>query len=169
MNDGIFEVNRIDPAPWLAMLDERFSIPEDCFTDYTWHQPNRKLVSLVHHGHKAPVKPAPISTGLPFIRIKMRFPKMTTGGTMLVGRHATRHVIELEAHQVSAYFSRGTYIELEPDQDARCESMGYVIMMHRGIVLGQGFYRPKTDEQSASFDSFYPKAAANHAQRSALG
>ncbi len=165
----LFEVNQIDPTPWLEMLDERFGIPATCFEDYIWHQPNAKLISLVHHTHKAPAKPAPISIGLPFIRVKMRFPKMTTGGTLLVGLEATRHVIELDEEQVSAYYSRATHIPLEQAQLEHCDTMGYVIVRHSGVVLGQGFYRPETSEHQACFDSFYPKAAANHSQRSALG
>lgn len=164
-------VEPIDPTPWIALLHERFGMNEEALRAYTWHQPNAQLISLLTPSHQPPARPAPISMGLPFIRTTLRFPKMTTGGTLLVGPLATRHVIDLDEAQLNAYYSRQTYIALRPEQTDLCESMGYVIVKFEGIVLGQGFYRPAdpAGDAPANLDSFYPKAFANHAQRSALG
>lgn len=164
-------IEPIDPGPWIAMLHERFAMDEEALRAYVWHQPNAQLVSLLTPSHEPPSRSAPISMGLPFIRTTLRFPKMTTGGTLLVGPLAKRHVIDLDEAQLNAYYSRQTYIPLRPEQTSRCESMGYVIVKFEGVVLGQGFYRPALPEEGepANLDSFYPKAFANHAQRSALG
>lgn len=165
------DIEPIDPAPWITLLHDRFGMDEEALRAYIWHQPNSQLISLLTRSHQPPSRPAPISMGLPFIRTTLRFPKMTTGGTLLVGPLATRHVIDLDEPQLNAYYSRQTYIALRPEQTICCESMGYVIVKFEGIVLGQGFYRPASTqgEEPANFDSFYPKAFANHAQRSALG
>ncbi len=162
-------IDYIDSAPWITLLNDRFGIPTESFESYRWYQPNRKLISLLNTSMQPPRRPEPISMGLPFIRINMKYPKLTTGGTLFVGPLATKNVVELTEEQVNSYYSRAMYIPLTEEQTTRCTTMGYIILSFQGIILGQGFYRPKSEEEDANFDSFYPKAFANHAQRSALG
>lgn len=163
----------IDGAPWMALLEERFGIPPRVFDEHVWHQPNRKLVSIVTRDHAAPLRPEPISIGLPFFRTNLTYPKMTTGATLLFGHHATRHVVALRPEQVDPYYMRASQIVLDEAQLGSCESSGYVIVTFDGVVLGQSVYFVAGEREGVELphrmQSLYPKAFSNNAHRSALG
>lgn len=158
----------IDPTPWVALLSERFGVAPEVFDAYLWHSPNPKLIAIVARDHEPPLRPAPLSIGLPFLRTNMQHPKMTTGGTLLLGHLATRHTVELNAEQMALYFQRGARIPLLEAQLGACESLGYVIARHHGVTLGQGIYFDANAERDAVLRSLYPKAFTNRVERSAL-
>lgn len=161
-------IEAIDPSPWLELLEERFAIPPSAFDDYLMHRPNTKCIHVVARGHEPPLRPEPASIGLPFLRTKMRYPKMTTAATMAFGHLARRHVVALEEAQLDEYLSR-QLVELTPAQEAGLGSRGYVIARYQGLSLGQGLYYPTDARGPARLISMFPGALANNTERRALG
>ena len=151
-------INVIDPAPYWALLEERFGIPPETFEGYALVQRGKKKLYLVSRDHRPPVRPEPETIGLPFLRVQMAVPKLTTAAAMQFGAQATRNVIAATADQAQAYLDRET-ITPTADQLAHCTSRGYVIMQHDGWSLGVGFL--DDDPVAApSIQSMFPKGWA---------
>jgi NOL1/NOP2/fmu family ribosome biogenesis protein len=86
------------------------------------------------------------------MKTKTRFPKLTTPGAQILGPHATRNVVDLDAGQLPAYLGR-TEVPLAPGQARGCSGDGFVIVRHRGHVLGLAFHRDAADR----IESLVPK------------
>ena len=56
---------------------------------------------------------------------------------LLLGRGATRNVVEVDAEQLAATLSRRPFTP-RPEQLERCDGNGFVILRHRDIPLGAG-------------------------------
>ncbi len=152
-------MHTIDIAAWLLMLEDRFGFPPDIFAPYRVEQPNPKYLTLVARDHTPPFDPKPSSTGIPFLRINLPYPKPTTAAAMMLGPHATRNVVELDRTQADVFLSRRNAV-LTEQQTICCTGIGYVIVRHAGISLGLGLYRPEPD--GGVLESLYPKAHALH-------
>lgn len=149
-------VEVVDPAPYWAQLEHRFGIPPATFDGFTLVRPQSKKLYLVPANHTPPARPTPETVGLPFLRIKMAVPKLTTAAAMQFGRYATRHAIDVTAEQADAYLARRP---LTPSTEhlARCSSRGYVIVRHGGWGLGVGFLDDATAE-APTVQSMFPKS-----------
>ena len=157
-----------DFSAHMASLSERFGFPQDVFSGHTVFEQNSKLIALVADPHRAPRYPEPLASGMPLLRTNMLHPKLTTGAIQSFGHLATRHTVELTPTQLSEFFSRQNVFP-QPAQLTTCDSTGYVVLTHQGVVLGQGLYRTQTDEFPARIESLYPKSQSNRPDRCALG
>jgi NOL1/NOP2/fmu family ribosome biogenesis protein len=145
---------------WFEILEERFSLSPDDFEGYTFFQRTAKDLRVVSRGHRPTLKPEPQSTGIVFMRAKSsRFPKLTTAAAMIFGGKVTRNTVDLDAEQIRAYIQRQE-IELRPDQVRSCESIGYVVVRHEGVVFGLGLYLPDESDKGDRMKSLFPKAWA---------
>lgn len=116
----------------------RFGIPADSVAGYTFHQRTSKGLYLVSDGHTAPLDPPPYASGLVFMRT-MRPNKPSTPAAMILGRLATRNVLELLEEELSPFFARDV-IPVSEERLSGCELDGTVIVRYRGIPLGTAFY-----------------------------
>lgn len=151
-----------------AILEERFGITADALERIgaKVYRQNRKVLSIVGEPHEPSLAPPVLSSGMPFMRLNMKFPKLTTAATLTLGHMATRNVIELTEEQLDAYLSRRPFF---PDvgQLAEDASTGYVVLSFEGITVGLGLFYTATDERPGKVESLYPKAQANRADRAA--
>lgn len=139
----------IDPTPWLPPLEAHFGIPGAAFDGYYLIQSNRKYVSIVPLGHTPPRVPEPEFVGLPFLRIGRAVPKLTTAAAQRFGRHATRNVIAATRAQLDAFLTRQPFTPTT-EQTPACTG-GYVLVQHRQLTWGVGFYRPEQNEVESQF------------------
>ncbi len=135
-----------------AVLRERFAIPPWYWRNWTVHRRNNRGLHVVDADHAPPEHPTPEATGLAVIRTKITPPKLATAGAVLLGRHATRNVIDAEPEQAAAYVCRQPFV-VNAHQASRCTGPGHVIVRYRGYGLGLGEY----DSDRARVHSMFPK------------
>lgn len=155
-------VEVVDPVPYWALIEERFGIPPAVFDGWALVRPQSKKLYLVPEDHAPPARPTPETVGLPFLRVKMKYPKLTTAAAMQFGRHATRNVIEATAAQAAAYLTRQPF-SASAEVLARCTGRGYVLVRHAGWTLGVGFLAPGEDG-GGTVRSMFPKGWAREAE-----
>jgi NOL1/NOP2/fmu family ribosome biogenesis protein len=151
-------VEVIDRAPYWDQLATRFGIPPATFDGFMLVQPQSKKLHLVPEDHRPPVRPTPETVGLPFLRIQMAVPKLTTAATMQFGQHATRNVIDATDEQAVAYLARDTFVP-SSNQLERCTTRGHVIVRHDGWGVGIGFLEDDP-EHGPAVRSMFPKGWA---------
>lgn len=154
-------VEVVDPVPYWQLVEERFGIPPSTFDGFALARPKRKKLYLVPVDHTPPARPAPETIGLPFLRVKMKYPKLTSAAAMQFGRHATRNVIDATADQAAAYLTRRD-LTASADRLQRCTGRGYVLVRHAGWTLGVGFLMP-AENGTGTVRSMLPKGWARDA------
>jgi NOL1/NOP2/fmu family ribosome biogenesis protein len=137
---------------WFSLLRERFGFPDEVFDALQLAQTSGKYLMAVSSDHLLPAIPEPVSIGMPFIRTQLKYPKLTTAGTMLLGVSATKNVVEATSDQAGRYLARKEFL-LDPEQLDDIMETGYVIVRLRGVSLGVGLCY--VDERRVL--SMYPK------------
>ena len=130
----------VDDDEWAPYVGGRFGIPEDVVRGYRLHRRTQRGPHLAAADHAPPVDPDPESVGIRFMKTKTLHPKLTTPGAQILGPHATRNVVDVTRSQLVPYLAR-TDIVIDRAQSAGCSGDGYVLVRHRGHVLGLGLYR----------------------------
>ena len=77
----------------------------------------------------------PMRRGIRLARIYPYSLKPTTFGMQVLGRHATRNVVDLDADQAKLLINGGS-LNLETDVEN-----GFVLLRWQGLVIGVGFYK----------------------------
>ncbi len=148
-----------DVRPCLELLEHRFGIPRGRFADYTFFRKSPRELRVANRGRRPPLQPEPQSTGMVFMRIETRFPKLTTAAAMAFGAMATRNTVDLDPEQAQAYVQRRD-IRLRTDQGRSCTGIGYVIVRYQGVPFGIALYLPDLHERGDRLKSMFPKAWA---------
>ena len=144
------------PADILPIISERFGIAPDVFSKYVLFKPGTRGAYLVNRENCPPTMPEPDAVGMLFMKTRVRYPKLSTAASMLLGPNATRNLIELDLRQTHAYLNRQT-IGVSAEQARHCTGKGYVLLKHRGFVLGVGVFWPDEDNQGGTVESMFPK------------
>lgn len=148
------------PADMLTDIRERFGLPASAFAGLAFRVKGDHI-QAVADDHRPPARPRPSASGVPFVRLGARTAKPTTAGAMLIGRAATRNVVELDRRQMEAYHARYP-LQVRNDQLAACTGRGYVLLRHLDQPLGAGFLDPGPP---ARIDSQFPRIWVPHARR----
>lgn len=145
----------VDRDRLLAFVEHRFGIARDSFAGYQLFRTNRKVASIRSREHPLIRHPKIETVGLPFVHINMAQPKLTTAAAQVFGGRATRHHVELDRRQASAFLSRqNTHVSNE--QIYGLQSDGHVIVRHDGMILGVGLLA--TGTRGTELRSLFPKA-----------
>ena len=140
---------------WMELVEERFGVGRKAFSGWRFHQPNRKYLFVTPRDHERISVPEPVSDGLPFIRTSLRYPKLTTAAARIIGPKASKNVVPATVEQTEAFVSREEFV-LNNAQAANLTGTGYVLVTHRGMVLGVGIYF----ENGFRVTSMFPKVLA---------
>jgi NOL1/NOP2/fmu family ribosome biogenesis protein len=92
-----------------------------------------------------------------FVKIRNRYPKVSTAGAMLLASAATRNIIDLEPDQLRNFIKRKP-VSLSRDQVQGCAGRGYVLVRHRSFAMGVGVFHPRA--AGGSLESMFPKGWA---------
>lgn len=161
----------IDSAPYEHLFEYFGLDPKATLEGLVIHRPNTKAVGIANRDQVPPVRPEPLASGLVLFHTNMKFPKLTTGAAMLLGREATRQVVDLDRAQADAYLHRELLSFAREDaQLERCADDGYVLLRHAGFILGLGMLNgfKEAEQPQCTITSLYPKAKTMHDQRSAF-
>lgn len=135
---------------WIGMLAERFGIEPAVLDSMTLMRPSNKYVTATSRDHRSVGRPDPVTVGMPLIRSALKYPKLTTPGARLLGRHARRNVVGVTQAQADLYLARNNF-EATPEQRERMEGTGYVIVMLEDIALGVGIFHADENRVSSMF------------------
>ncbi|MBK5969696.1 RsmB/NOP family class I SAM-dependent RNA methyltransferase, partial [Thiorhodovibrio winogradskyi] len=138
-----------DDADRLPGLAEHYGLGEDVWDGLRVHRQTRRGLHLLAADHLAPVEPAAQGRGMFLYRTNLRPPKLTTAGAMLLGRGATRQVVELDRAQRDAYLGRRVVVP-RASQCGDCRA-GQVIVRYRGHPLGVALFT-----RSGTLESLFP-------------
>lgn len=140
---------------WVRQVEETFGLDSAVFANYHFVKGGRARLYLVNPDHQPPLHPQPDATGMFFMHVEGKYPKMTTGAAQTFAKLATRRVVELSPGQASAYLARQD-ASLAAEQVADCQGTGYVLVRYQGIPLGVGVYRAR----QGVLESLFPKGWA---------
>lgn len=147
-------------ARWINLIFDRFGIPRNVYADWRFHEPNRKYLFVTPADHEPISEPEPVSDGMPFIRTALRFPKLTTAASRVVGPHASKNVVDATAEQAQAFVSREEFTLSDTQLDLVTET-GYILVRHRDMILGVGIYF----EDGRRVSSMFPKVLSRAVRR----
>lgn len=138
----------------LAHVVTRFGIDPSVFEHYDLSRVGRKFVMISASNHAPPVGITTSSRGIPFMRMNLKYPKLTTSGAMLFGPLATRNRIDLEAEDARLYVNGA---DLTPGDAQRIgvTSPGYVLVTWEDAPLGLGLLLDEDGERRLK--SLYPR------------
>lgn len=148
---------------FLHNVCSRYGMEPHHFSSFEIIESNPKLLSLVSQDHRPCAEPKVLSSGLPFLRINLKFPKLTTGAAFKFGHLATKEVITLHAKHADSFMQR-MHLEWAHAPNPTCTGSGYVICMHQGISLGLGLLIARPG--CWRMESLLPKQLANASGRS---
>lgn len=139
--------------PWLTILEERFGIPKSVFDDFVIYRVGKKKLYIVNRDHEPLEKPRADASGMHFMRVEGKYPKLTTGAAMLFGVYAQRNVLDLTAVQAYAFFQRQEF-SITNEQAKGVTGNGYLMLRYKGIFVGQGVFYSSGNR----VESHFPKA-----------
>jgi NOL1/NOP2/fmu family ribosome biogenesis protein len=135
----------VDPAPYLSILEERFGMDPGWFTErYRFFTGGRKYLYSLSAGHRIPPGPEIAFSGIKFMRISMKVPKLTTEAAVAFGGLAVRNHVDLDGADAARYFARRD-LPLDDGIGAACTGPGYVLVRVRGLTVGTGYLRQTED------------------------
>ncbi len=115
-----------DSDRYLTFVRERWGLPDDFFEGYRLIAPNTKTINIINADLNPVDEPSPESCGLPFLRVKMIIPKITTAAALWIGPHATKAIVTLSKDRTDRFFRRED-LELQPE-DVCDVDYGYVLV-----------------------------------------
>lgn len=140
-------------APELARaVWQRYGIDPALGSGWTVAARTHKGLYLAHSGHRPPALPEPEALGLLLIRPRLRPPKLSTAGALLLGPQARTNFVELRPEQVRPYLQRQGQT-LAAAQTEACTGRGFVLVRYRGFGLGTGWFEP----EGRGLESLFPK------------
>ncbi len=134
---GVLEPPDAAQRSRVERLVQRFGLPPGSPARLRLLRRGRRWLHAVADDHRPPAEPEPRFLGIPLFKLDASQPKPTTAAALLLGRHATRNVIEVDADQLAATLSRRPFAP-RSDQLEGCDDAGFLILRHRGIPLGAG-------------------------------
>jgi 16S rRNA (cytosine1407-C5)-methyltransferase len=148
-------------ADYIAEMQQRFAIDADPLRKWQFLMPGKRGIFVTNADNLA-LDPQFLprvnfdSKGLFFLKTKISYPKLSSGGAMLLGKHIKRHCVELTADQVECYRQRED-VSLANHQLINCTSTGYVVVKYDNYYLGMGilFWREGVDHMTMR--SLFPK------------
>ena len=145
----------VDPAPYLSILEDRFGMDPQWFTErYHFFAGGRKYIYSLARGHSIPRGPEILFSGIKFMRVSMKIPKLTTEAAVAFGFLATRNWVRLDVADAGRYFAREDII-LDASAAEICTGSGYVLLRVGAVTVGTGYLQ--ADDGTLRLRSWFPK------------
>lgn len=149
--------HRLTPDERAYLLDlirDRFGIDPTVFDDFRFERTSKRYVMIEPVDHHPSPEVNVISTGMPFVRVNLAYPKLTTAAAMLFGRYATRNIVPVEGTEARRYVDGDDLVEPHLPSTATLEP-GYVLVRWGEIDLGLGLMIVESDR--VRLKSLYPR------------
>ncbi len=150
-------VEAVDATPYLEILEQRFGIPRETFAGHLVFRPNRKHLAIADRRLQVPAGAEPMAIGMPFLYVRMRNPRLTSGAAVAFGAAARRNVVDLDDAEVDTFVDRRQFV-LRPEEAAKCSGPGWVLARYRGVVVGLG--RATAGEEGLVVEGMVPRSWA---------
>lgn len=137
---------------YLQLVEDRFGISTEVFSPFHFFQAGKRFLMIASISPDAVPTESAASVGIPFMRVNLPFPKLTTSAAAAFGRHASKNTVPLTLEETRAFVRRES-LRLDDVRLARCTGKGYVIVTHRDVPLGIGFLNAAERE----LRSLYPR------------
>jgi len=154
--------NAPDPDPaaldraWSA-VEARFGIPRGALGPVRTFRGKRHIYYVSSEDLLPPAAPEPDAAGVAFLRVNLEYPRLTTAAALHLGHLADRNTLELPLGLLERYFRRET-IPIDAQRGSGLDGRGYVIVTHRDVPCGLGFFRPSDQgDGSGDLESYFPK------------
>ena len=147
----------VEARACVALLEQRFAIPRAVFDRHLTFRANAGTLAIVRRALRVPQAPNPTGLGMPFFYLGMRHPRPTSAAVLKFGEHARRNVLDFDRARVMK-FVFGHEIALDAGDAGRLDGPGYVIVRHRGCVVGIG--RCHSQDGGLVLKGMVPKAWA---------
>lgn len=128
-----FELDVAEPALLQGTFD-RYGFPKTMTDDYRFFQANNKKMSIVNGDHVGITRNLKGGSGIGFIRMGARFPKLTTAACVALDGKITDHIVDLNREQTVQYLRR-------QNVDFTCDLRGHIVVRHDGFSLGTALVR----------------------------
>ena len=125
----------------IDVVSRRFGIDPRVFDSYRFERTGKKYVTIAVADHRPPEGLSIASTGMPFLRVNLPHPKLTTAAAMLFGSHATRNVLSFSSDRARAYVRRVDLQQSDWPAEIALEP-GYVLVRWGEVTLGLGLLLP---------------------------
>ncbi len=150
-------VEAVDATPYLTILEERFGISRETFAGHLVFRPNSKHLAIADRRLQVPAGAEPMAIGMPFLYVRMRSPRLTSGAAVAYGAAARRNAVDLDEREVEDFVARRGFV-LRPEEAAKCSGPGWVLARHRGAVVGLG--RATAGEAGLAVEGMVPRSWA---------
>ncbi len=143
-----------ETTQYLEILRKRFGLEPEIFEPFQWVNYNTEHIHLVPKDFELPPAGFAWRTfGLPFLKHKLKYPKLTTAAAQKFGPLASRNFLNISGAALEDFLARREAV-VPAAQAPDVTDLGYVFVRDlRGASLGLGFYRPET----GVLLSLYPK------------
>lgn len=120
---------------YLKYFERRFGIPREDLSDFTFLKRGKNIWAFTG-GARISLSLERVETiGIKALTVGRKFLKPTTAFLQVIGRYATKNVVNLRDEKELSVFMTGGVIKREFEVEK-----GYVIVKYGGDVLGCGLY-----------------------------
>lgn len=145
-----------DPLPWLEPLALHFGFELIQLANYAFYRHSRAYIAIAAAAHLPPPGLASEGTGLRFLRIAMKVPRLTNAGARILAPLASRQLVELPDALLEHYLCAEKQIPVPDERLASCPTAGQVIVRDtEGLCLGVGHLH--RGGERALLESFFPR------------
>ncbi len=113
---------------------QRYGLPKSMTGDYRFFQANKKKMSIINGDHVGISNSMKVGSGIGFIRMGARFPKLTTPACVALDGKITDNIVDLNREQTLQYLRR-------ENVDFSSDFRGHIVVRHDGYSLGTALVR----------------------------
>ncbi len=131
------------PMDLLNHIEQLFGIDKTRFSDYVFYRKGKKRLNIVSRNHRWwPSKPDVKSVGIPFVKLQLSPPKLSTEATGIFGTWARKNIINVNKKMLESYLMSKEF-EVGLSNMESCSEKGYVLIKYKNIPCGIGFLERK--------------------------
>lgn len=127
------EANALSTSSYADAILEYHGFSKDAFSQYEFCKGGGKTIFVFPKGLQSLSEDDSLPCGLPFIRIKGKYPKLTSVAAMHFGHLATVRYVDLEDKQLDDVLKRQA-VAMSEDQIKTSDPDSYVILRHTGAL-----------------------------------
>ncbi len=143
----LVKLTSIEIEPYLEFICCLYGIERELFDPFEYLRRGKRTIYLRNKDHHADLGLNLLFTGMPFLRIKMRIPKLTTVAALKFGDFATRNIARINREQELSYW-KGESFKLKDEQIVDFDRPANIILKAQDLVIGMGFLNSQFEVES---------------------
>ena len=129
------------PHEILDSIRKRYSIEESYFKTLQFFRLNKSFVHVLPPETDIPKELKIHTLGIPFVKLSLKTPKLTTQGAQLLSNYASKNIIEVSEKELINYLQRipVKYLSQQNIDD------GYILVAFEKAIIGTGVWKSETN------------------------